>query len=255
MAKAGLILGGLFALAALAWMAFLPAVVESELRAVTGFDVRVHVLAANPFTGRVVVRGLAARNPPTYPAPDFVQLRELQADVSIFSWVFTDRIVVDDLFVDVPKVEIVRRADGTSNLGEFAAAFSRPAGAPGAPGAAQGKPARYLIRKLRIRLEQLVIADYSGGRHDEAAYRLNMDHTFSDVSDPRQLLVPDVVRSLYTFGLRQDTAKLLPGDFGRALAEAVGGVAQVGGKLKDAEKKTGEYLKGLFDKLEQTAKP
>ena len=90
-AKACLLLGGLFALAALAWMAFLPAIVEGELRAATGFDFRITVLAANPFTGRVVVRGLAARNPPAYLSPDFVVLRELRADVDVFSWVFTDR--------------------------------------------------------------------------------------------------------------------------------------------------------------------
>lgn len=255
LAKAGLCLCGLFALASLAWMAFLPALVERELSSVTGFDFKVQVLAANPFTGRVVVRGLAARNPPEYPAPDFVQLRELEADVDIYSCLVSERIVINDLYVYAPKIEVVRRADGTSNVGEFAAAFSGGASAAGVPAAAARRPTQFVIRKLRIRVEQLVVADYSGGKHDEKTYSLNIDHSYSNVSDPRQLLVPDVVRSLYTFGLRQDTAKLLPGDFGQALSDAVGGVVQVGSKLKAAEKKTGEYLKGLFDKLEQSAKP
>ncbi len=256
-AKACLLLGGLFALAALAWMAFLPAIVEGELRAATGFDFRITVLAANPFTGRVVVRGLAARNPPAYLSPDFVVLRELRADVDVFSWVFTDRIVLDELDVDAARIELVRKRDGKSNAGEFVAAFSRSgATSPEGPGAvSQRRHTKYLIKRLRIRLDQLVIADYSGPKPDETTYSLNIDHTYSNVSQAKQLLVPEVVRSLYSFGLHHDAAQLLPGEFGRALADAVGSAAHVGAKLKGAGQKAQEYLKGLLDKLEQSGKP
>ena len=90
---------------------------------------------------------------------------------------------------------------------------------------------------------------------EEKDYDLHIDHTFSNVSSPRQLLVPDVVRSLYPFGAHRDVARFLPGEFGTALGDAVGGAAQAGAKLKDAGKKAGDYLKGLLDKLEQSAKP
>jgi len=253
-AKLCLFFGGIVALAALAWMAFLPAIVEHELRAATGFDVRVAVLAANPFTGRVVARGLIARNPPRYPAPDFIELREFRADMDVFSWVFTDRIVINELDLDAAKIELIRQHDGKTNAGDFMAAFSR--GAPAASGSpAPSKPARCLVKRLHIRLDRLVVADYSGSKPDERAYDLNIDHTYSNVSDPRQLLVPEVVRTLHSFGLHHDVSQLLPGDFGRALADAVGGAAHAGAKLKDAEKRAGEYLKGVLDKLEQSAKP
>jgi hypothetical protein len=48
---------------------------------------------------------------------------------------------------------------------------------------------------------------------------------------------------------------MLPGDFGKALAGAVGGATTVGMKLKDATVDAGSYLKGVLDKLEQKAKP
>jgi hypothetical protein len=83
-AKALVLLGGVFALCALAWMAFLPAVAEHELREVTGFDIRMEVVAVNPLTGNVVVRGLEERNPARYPEPDFIDLRSMAADVSVF---------------------------------------------------------------------------------------------------------------------------------------------------------------------------
>ncbi len=255
--KACIFLGGIFALAALAWMAFLPALAQHELRAVTGFDVRVEVLTANPFTGSVVVEGLSAKNPPGYPVADFVELRGLRADINEFSWLFSDRIVVNELDLDVEKVELVLQGNGKSNAGEFMGAFSRRgagAAASGA-GAAAPRPARYLIRRLRLKLDRLVVADYTKPNADEKSYGLHLDTTFNNVSDARQLLVPEVVRSLYAFGLHRDVSQLLPGEFGKALADAVGGAAQVGTRLKDASKKASDYFKGVLDKLEQSAKP
>ncbi|HXQ82260.1 MAG TPA: hypothetical protein VN775_13160 [Opitutaceae bacterium] len=255
-AKACLLLGGVLALVALAWMMLLPAVVEHELRAVTGFEFRVAVLTANPFSGRVVVRGLVANNPPGYPAPDFVELRELRSAVEVFSWIFSDRIVIDDLDLDVGTIVLMRRHDGRTNAGDFMAAFA--AGGTGPPAAAPApaprKPTRYLVKNLRLRLDRLVVADYSGAQPDEKTYQLHIDQTCSDVTDPRQLLVPGVVRSLHGFLLRHDVGRLLPGDLGSALSAAVGGAEHIGSDVKGAGKKTGEYLKGLLDKLEQSPK-
>jgi len=251
MIKALLILATLLAIAALAWMAFLPAFAERELRAVTGFDIRVPILSANPLTGRLYVQGLTAKNPSGYPSPDFVEIHSLQADVQVFSLLFGDRVVIDNLDLNVGTLDIIRLHDGKSNVGQCSDAFSPPM-APGTPAA----PARrYLVKRLHIRMEKLVIEDYTGFNPEKKVYNLNIDHAYTDVSDARQLLVPDVVRTLYSFGLHHDTARLLPGDFGVALAAGVDGVAQVGSKVKDVTHKTGEYLKGLLDKLEQSPKP
>jgi hypothetical protein len=251
-ARAAIVSAGLIALVALSWMIFLPRIVQRELRVVTGFDFRVAVLTANPFTGRVTVRGLSARNPPEFPRPDFVELRELHADVNVFSW-FSDRVVVDELDVDTAKIVIIRQHDGTSNAGKFMAAFSRPPGEAGS--APQHSPRVYFVKRLHIRLEELVVADYTGSKTDEKVYKLNIDQSYTDVSDPRQLLVPQVVKTLYSFGLHHDVAQLLPGEFGQALAVAVGGAAHVGTALKGVVQKTGDSLKGAIDKLDHSSKP
>jgi len=255
-AKALVLLGGVFALCALAWMAFLPAVAEYELRETTRFDISMEIVAVDPFTGNVVVRGLTANNPVGYPAPSFVVLRSLTADVSVFSLLFSDRVVIDDLDLDVAKVELVRLHDGTTNTGQFMASFKKTS--PAVAGAAPTPPKKaptYLIRKLHVRFDQLVVLDESGPKTDEKSYDLHIDQRFTDISSPGQLLVPSVVRNLHAFGLHHDVEGLLPGEFGNALATAVGGAADVGEKLKDAAQEAGQYLKGEFDKLEQKAKP
>lgn len=244
-------LGVLFALASLAWMVFLPGIVQRELRESTGFDFRVAVLKVDPFTGRVVVQGLSAMNPKGYPSPDFVELRELRADVNVYSWMFSEHVVINELDVDTEKIVIIRRHDGKSNAGDFMAAFS------GGPAAAAPAPRHrdYFVRKLRIRLGELSVEDYTGSKVDKKTYKLSIDQSYTNVSDPKQLLVPGVVRSLHSFGLHHDVARLLPGEFGQALAGAVGGMAQVGAVLEGVVHKTGETLKGALDKLDQSPKP
>jgi hypothetical protein len=249
--KVCLSLGLLFALVSLAWMVFLPAIVQRELRESTGFDFRVSVLKADPFTGRVYVKGLYARNPPGYPSPDFVELRELRADVNVFSWMFSEHAVINELDVDVERIVIIRRHDGKSNAGDFMAAFG--GGGSAAPRAPRSRD--YLVRKLHIRLGELSVEDFTGSRSDKKVYKLGIDQSYTNVSDPKQLLVPEVVGALHSFGLHHDVEQLLPGDFGSALALAVGGVAQVGSVLKGAVQKTGETLKGALDKLDQSPKP
>jgi hypothetical protein len=246
--KLGVLFACAFAAVALLWMAFLPALVDHELRAVTGFDFHVAVLSADPFTGHVSVRGLSARNPPAYPDPDFIEVRELRGDVGLFSWLFSKRIVIDDLTIDIEKIVLVRTHDGKTNAGEFMAAFSKPREAGSGPAPAPRKPTPYLIKKLHLNFDRLVVVDFSGSKKDEKVYALHIDETFINVADSRQLLVPQVLRNLQSFGLHHDIAQLLPGDFGKALAGAVG-------SLKDTAAKTGSYLKSFLDKLEQKPNP
>jgi hypothetical protein len=254
--KALVILGGLFALCALAWMAFLPAVAEHEMRAVTGFDISMKVVAIDPFTGNVVIRGLTAKNPAEYPDPDFIDLRSMSADVSVFSVLFSDRIVVDNLDLDIAKMEIVRLHDGRTNTGAFMAKFKGGgSGAPGAPTSPARRAPAYLIKRLHVRFDQLVVLDESGSKSDKSTYDLHIDDAFNNVTGPGQLLVPSIIKDLHAFGLHHDVSGLLPGEFGNALAAAVGGAATVGGKIKDAATGAGDYLKGALDKLEQKAKP
>jgi hypothetical protein len=242
-------LGALFALASLVWMVFLPRIVERELRLATGFDIHVAVLRADPFTGGVVVRGFSAQNPKSYPTPEFVELRELHADVNLFSF-FTDQIVINELDIDTEKIALIRQHDGKSNAGAFMAAFSGGS-APvdgKAPPPPPRKPRRYLVKKLHLKVQELIVADYTGLAIDKRSYKINIDETYNNVTDPKELLVPGVIKTLYGFGLHHDIAKLLPGDFGQALANAIGGAANVGSAFK-------KMVKGAFDKLDQSSKP
>jgi hypothetical protein len=250
--KSLLALALLGAALALAWMLLLPWFATRTLRRLTGLNIEVKVVSANPFTGHLVVKNLQAFNPSNYPARDFVELRELSADVELFS-AFKDQLVVDSLDLNIAKLEVIRLHDGRSNLSECLAAIAGPPLPPGTT--VSGRPRQYLVKRLHVELDQFILADYTGSKAEVRTFDLRINQTYLNISNPRQLIVPQLVRTLYSFGLYHDVEQLLPGDLGKVLADAVSGLSAVGSKARDSVQKTGDFLKGVWEKLDHSHNP
>jgi hypothetical protein len=255
------LLAALLALGAFAWMLFLPEVVTGQIRSRTGFDASVASLSCNPFTGRLTIRGLVLTNPATFPTGDFVQLREFRAVAGVWS-LFSERLVFDELALDVRKVELVRRADGRSNAEEFGQNLGLAGNTPAPPAlpesaAPVAPPARkFLIRRLALRFDQLVLADYTGEKPDVREFNLAVDQHYENITEAKQLLVPDVLRRVTAENLGPVLSRLVPGDFGRALGDSARDAAKSGEVLlKDAGEKATDLLRGLREKLEESKKP
>lgn len=242
-----------FAAVALAWMLFLPLVLTTQLRQRTGFDATVESFAVNPFTGTVELRGLVLTNPPTFPGRDFVQLREFHAKAEVLS-LLSDRTVFSSMTLDVAAVVLVKRDDGSTNAGAFQHNLTSPAG-DGQPSPPSSRPPRrFLIRRLTVRVDRLVITDHSGLLPASHEYHLGLNQTYTDVTDVRQLLAPAALQNLAPVGLVLNG--LLPGDLGHAINDAVKDATKSGaGLLKAAGRKAGEKVKGYFDALEESRKP
>ena len=259
-------LAALFALAALAWMLFLPEFVTRQIRARTGFDATVASLSCNPVAGRLTIRGLVLTNPPGYSTTDFVQLREFRAEGDLLS-LFSERVVLDELVIDVRRLALVRRADGLPNAELFEENLGLiPRAAPGtratlgqstSRNAAPAPPARkFLIRKLALRFDQLLVADDSPTKPELHEYKLALDQHYENVTDLKQLLVPDVLRRVAGENLGPALGRLVPGDFGRALGDTAHDAAKSGeALLKDAGTQATDLLRGLREKLEEKKKP
>ena len=245
---------------ALGWMLLLPVVVVAQLRERTGFDATVETLSCNVFSGRIAVRGLVVKNPASFPIGDFVDLRAFSAEADVGA-LFSDRLVFDVLTVDVRKVTLVRRADGKSNAELLQASlFGAPAAAVPTSGAAStpdARPARsFLIRRLSLRFDHLVIADHSGGKTTVQEFPLGLDQRYENVTDTQQLLVPDVLRQVGAVNLGPLLSQLIPGNFGQTLGKAAREAKARGEDLlKDAGQTATDFFKGLREKLEESKKP
>jgi hypothetical protein len=113
------------------------------------------------------------------------------------------------------------------------------------------KPMQFLIRRLELRLEKVIIADYMGATPVVREYNCKLYYSFNDVSDPKQLLAPFALKSLQSVGLA--LRGLIPGDIGKTMDAATKSPEPL---LKKEPGTPGEdLLKSVVEKLEETQKP
>lgn len=234
------------AMAALAWMTLLPYAVASWVRERTGFDFKAEALSANPFTGRLVARGVVINNPPTFPTPEFLRVREFSFEADSWS-LLTDKPVFDRLTLDIDLVALVKRSDGRTNAEVFRSYLAAPAGRPTPTSTTPGR--EMLIRELRLRFDRLLVADYTGRAPVRKEHAIEIDRTFKNVSDTRQLLLPSSLDQVFDLG--GAVGSLLPEDLSRILENAL----RSGTDLLKQIPTDGKAFKGFSDTLEESKKP
>jgi len=230
---------------ALAWMLLLPLAVARYVRGHTGFGIEVRSLYVNPFTANVAVRGLVITNPPDFPRKDFFEVREFRADAELFS-LFGSRVVVDDAAIDVAGITIVRNGRGLLNVTQFQQGLAGPPAPAGAPGGTSGParpPRQFLIKRLTIGCDRVVMADYSRRRPDVREVNLRFHHVYTDVTSPQQLAAP-LAQVLSPFAAA----------LGIITPQADSALRSAGGLLKETGRQTGAAVKGFFEALEKSLK-
>ena len=255
------------ALAALAWMLLLPVVVTSQIRSRTGFDASFSSLMVNPFSGRVVAKGFVLANPPTFPRREFLQVREFEIDGDLLT-LFSDKPVVRRLRLDIALVALVKRSDGRTNTQVFqnylagTPAYSgyprmTDPTAPAPPSAtypiAQPVPAKrhpFLIRELQIKVDRFLISDHTGRDPVVHDYALQLDRTFANVTDARQLLLPASLDQL--FALSGAVGSILPADLTGAIDRAMRSGTDV---MRELARQRPAIFQGFTDALEESRKP
>ena len=245
-----LAMAALFAAMALIWMVSLPYVLSASLRKRTGFDVAVQSLMVNPLSGKIRAQGLVVNNPPTFPQPEFLQVREFSVDADVWS-LFSNRPVLNEVTIDIGLVALVKRSDGRSNAEVFRgylAEESEEIPVPGQKAPLRGK--EFLIRNLAVRFDRLIVVDNTGKRPVTHEYTLKIDRTFRNVTDGDQLMLPASLDQIFDLG--GAVGSLLPDDVGRLLDETLRSGSDL---LKKATRAGENAFKGFSDTLEESKKP
>jgi len=232
------------AVLALAWMTLLPLLFTRVLQERTGFKADVASVSANPFTGRVTVRGLIVLNPTGFSTPDFLQLRSAEAELSVWG-LWDQRIVFDSLDLDVRQLTLVSRRAGATNIAAFRAALATS-------NARVVASTPWLIRRLRLRFDTLGLVDHTALPSRLHSYRLGLDQSYTDVSSLKHLFLPSVLRVLD----EKNATAALADYFPQEISGPPPAPSKTGENwLNTAERKTLEIFRGLRDKLEETRKP
>ncbi|ATC64261.1 hypothetical protein CMV30_10005 [Nibricoccus aquaticus] len=256
-----------------AWIFFLPPILTSTLEKRTGFTVKVKSLAIDPFRNRVEFSGLVISNPSSFARPEFVEVRSFRARAQLDTF-FTDRLVIDDGEIDVANVALIRNSEGTINAALFSERLlnaRKPKGKPkpaedpktaGKPG--QPKPAApadpsvrpelpektFLIKRLVVRFEKMIVEDYTGTKPVAREYTLNFAHTYENVINTEQFVIGPFMKGFTAVG--SAITGLIPGDMSQTLGEATRSGKEL---FKEATKKTGDPFRAFMQTLEETNKP
>lgn len=247
LSKLLLLLGVVFAVVVLAWIFFLPTIVSSVVQSKTGFALKVDSLSVNPFTAKVQISGLVLQNPSNWPERAFVDLREFRADADLLP-LLKGKLLADEVVVNVARVTVVKNRDGAFNAIVLKEALAGPAEPtpPGQP--APDVKAEFLIRRLHVKVGQLVYADHSGAKPAVKEYNLAIDRELRDVASLTDIIQPFQgvafkVMADVLGGAFQGATQMLQNS-GEVLKDA-------GGALKDTGKKAGDAVKGLFQSLDK----
>jgi hypothetical protein len=108
---------------------------------------------------------------------------------------------------------------------------------------------QFLIKRLELKIDKLILADYSGRKVTSKEVNLGFEHTYENVTDAKQLLTPVAVKGLSSVGAA--ISGLIPGDLGKIM----GAATKSTDPLKEPTRKAGESIRSMIDALEQTPKP
>lgn len=111
-------------------------------------------------------------------------------------------------------------------------------------------PMLFLIKRLEVRLDKLIVADYTQPTPEVREYNCKLSYAFNDVTDPKQLVAPFAFKSLQSVGTALKA--LIPGSIGRAMGAATQSQDPM---IKPKDAQAEDPIKSVVEKLEETQKP
>ena len=220
--------------------------IKMELRRVlarqTGFTVEVGSLELGLLSTRAELRDVVVRNPPEFPEPVAFEINRAFADIN--PWALLRRTThLTDLDLDIPRVVVVRNAEGETNMQRLSGGARKRSGggssAPAPSPAPEPKPKREQAVKIdRLHLK-IGVVEYHDFRVKNppgiSTITLNLDQEHRDIQSV------SAIGPLIAQGVMENAAMRLFGEMGRSLKTAVEDES-----LRKEVKKLGKDLKRLF---------
>jgi uncharacterized protein involved in outer membrane biogenesis len=220
------------------------------IQSATGFDIELGRVHVGLFSPTFEITDLKLINPEDFPEREALEIRTLRVRYDIPS-LFTDTIHLPEVVIDVPKIIVLTKEDGESNLdrlggkkekpvetsaaGEGEGAKAEPTAAKEVAPAQAEKPAKNVrIDKLIVKLGTASVRRYVAGKDkpETVDAPMNVDRTFDNVTDLDQ-----VVRVL--------SADILVGALPGALNDINKILQSHEGDSKAAEKELSDQVKQL----------
>ncbi|MFZ3333443.1 MAG: AsmA family protein [Candidatus Acidiferrales bacterium] len=135
-------------------------VIERQLSATVGREVKFGELRLSVFTGSLIAQDLSVADDPAFSSAPFVTAKELRIGVSLKPLIFAHEVNLRGFQIASPQINLIRAANGTWNFSSMGhgAASSGPSNGP-APAATPGRATSAAQRLADLSIGLIVVED------------------------------------------------------------------------------------------------
>jgi uncharacterized protein involved in outer membrane biogenesis len=232
--------------------AIIKTAVRKVVQQATGFDLELGGIHAGLLSPSFEIRGLKLINPEDFPEATALEINRMFASYEIRSF-FEDEIHLREVVLDIPRIVVVQKEDGESNLQRLSEAGRGKEEGERKPEAKQGekqptepkveKPARkFRIDRLTLKLGMVETHKYFQGRDkpEIQVQDLKVDRTYTDIRDLNQLATFLAMAMVESAGVQMFK------DIGKVFQNNQGNFDKTGHDLGKAAKDVQKSLKSIF---------
>jgi uncharacterized protein involved in outer membrane biogenesis len=240
----------LFALGLMTRNAIIKSTARSAIHEATGFDLEVGSVGAGLLSSTFEIKDLKLINPEDFPEATAIEFKRMFVSYDLKSF-FTDEIHLREVVLEIPRMVVVQKEDGDSNLkrlsqvGQGKEEEKKPEAKPGEqkPEEKAEQPAKkFCIDTLTLKLGTVEMHTYVQGQEKPQVqvHDLNIDRTYTNIRDTTQLSTIFAMAMVEGVG-----AQALKG-LGKIFDENEGDLDKTGKDIERSVKDLGNQLKGLF---------
>ena len=229
------------------------AVVESVVRFMTGLELNMRHLDVALLRTSLGIQDLRLFNPNSYQDRQMLYMPEIYVDYELQPF-FQGKVHLDEVRVHLKEIMVVKNEKGELNLNSLKAVQSqkKEAAAKGGreqKGAKKEKAPQIRIDSLRLRIEKVIFKDYSkGGRPSVREFNLNLNESYSNVTNPYGVVSLIVVKVLMNTGLANLTNFDL-GPLENSVSDALASSRQIAEGAVTRARKTLDETAGQAEEL------
>ena len=170
---------------------------RKAIQQATGFDLEVGGVSAGLLSSTFELNDLKLINPEDFPEETAIEIKRMFVGYDLKSF-FTDEIHLREVVLDIPRMVVVQKEDGESNLKRLSQAGQGKEEGEKKPGEKPEekseekaeKPAKkFRIDTLTLKLGTVEMHSYVQGQDKPQVqvHELKVDRTYTDIRDPNQL--------------------------------------------------------------------
>ena len=225
---------------------------RKAIRQATGFDLELGGVRVGLISQSFDIRDLKLINPEDFPEAIALEINRMFVSYELRSF-FADEVHLREVVLDIPRMVVVQKEDGDSNLKRLSQAGqgkeeeeqkreAKPENDQPAEPKAEKPTRKFRIDTLTLKLGTVEMHKYVQG-HDKPEIRvhdLNVDHTYTDIRAPNRLA------AILAMAMMEGVGAQAFVDIGKSLKNNQGDLDITARELEKTAKGVGESLKDLF---------